>query len=94
MRRVIIKSQDQIIILRTSLIMLITANLFLFCIESPLIHSNEGLALQACWFFNVCRSFCAHYLTNSNEKKKKQDHFLSNKPLSVPALLSTLEGRK
>ena len=81
MRRVIIKSQHQIIILRTWLILLITANLFLFCTKSPLIHSYEGLALEA------------HYLTNSNEKKK-QDHFLSNKPLSVPALLSVLEGQK
>ena len=50
MRRVIIKSQEQIIILRTWLILLITANLFLFCIEGPLIHSYEGLALEACCF--------------------------------------------
>ena len=90
MRRVIITSQDQIIILRTLLIMLLTANLFLFCTESPLINSNEGLALEACCFLRYAVLFL---LINSDEKKK-QDHLLSNKPLSIPAILSKLEGQK
>ena len=94
MRRVIIKSQDQIIILRTWLIMLITANLLLFCTESPLIHSNEGLALEACCFLMYAVLFVIITLLTQMKKKKKQDHFLSNKPLSVPALLSKLEGQK
>ena len=93
MRRVIIKSQHQIIILRTWLILLITANLFLFCTKSPLIHSYEGLALEACCFLMYAVLFVLITLL-TQMKKKKQDHFLSNKPLSVPALLSVLEGQK
>ena len=90
MRRVIIKSQDQIIILRTWLILLITANLSLFCTKSPLIHSYEGIALEACCFLMYAVLFVLITLL-TQMKKKKQDHFLSNKPLSVPALLSMLE---
>lgn len=93
MRRVIIKSQDQIIILRTWLILLITANLFLFCTKSPFIHSYEGLALEACCFLMYAVLFVLITLL-TQMKKKKQDHFLSNKPLGVPALLSMLEGQK
>ena len=76
MRRVIIKSQDQIIILRTWLILLITANLFLFCIESPLIHSYEGLALEACRFLMYAVLFVLiTLLTQIKNKTTKQDHF-------------------
>ena len=72
MRRVIIKSQDQIIILRTWLILLITANLFLFCTKSPLIHSYEGLALEACCFLMYAVLFVLITFTNSQMKKKKK----------------------
>ena len=92
MRRVIIKSQDQIIILRTWLILLITANLFLFCTKSPFIHSYEGLAIEACCFLMYAVLFVL--ITLLTQMKKKTGPFLSNKPLSVPALLSMLEGQK
>ena len=77
MRRVIIKSQDQIIILRKWLIMLITANLFLFCIESPLIHSYEGLALEACCFLMYAVLFVLiTLLTQIKNKTKNRTIFI------------------
>ena len=94
MRRVIIKSQDQIIILRTRLIMLITANLFSFCTEGPLIHSNEGLALEACSFLMYSVLFLPITLLTQIKKKQVGGPFLSDKPLSISALLSKSEGQK
>ena len=77
MRRVIIKSQEQIIILRTRLILLITANLFLFCIESPLIHSYEGLALEACCFLMYAVLFVLiTLLTQIKNKTKNRTIFI------------------
>ena len=75
MRRVIIKSQDQIIILRTWLILLITANLLLFCTKSPLIHSYEGLALEACCFLMYAVLFVLITLLTQMKKREKTGPF-------------------
>ena len=88
MRRVIIKSQDQIIILRTWLIMLITANLFLFCTESPLIHSNEGLALEAYCFLMYDFHFLPITLSQMKKKKQRTSFDLTNRLVYRRFLLS------
>ena len=71
MRRVIIKGQDQIIILRTWLILLIT--------KSPLIHSYEGLALEACCFLMYAVLFVLITLLTQMKKKDRTIFYLINR---------------
>ena len=59
--------------------MLISSNLFLFCTQSPLIQSNEGLALEAYCFLMYAFHFLPITLLTEMKKKNRTIFDLTNR---------------